>query len=328
MFLLVIIVILIASTSILWNIYVWLFSFQQNYNDLDNYYASYYWAISSIERGLLVTKYKKAGFVWSGGFIWSWSWWPISDILSGDLWQLNKNQNWFYWDINSRTQNISWQLDYTTLLNIILTLDDSNNLDNPYINTTWINIIKNFFNNTAYISWVIIDENNLWDITLATWISVKRKLEINNSNNEEYIIPTSSPNDWNEIFNDNINDSSHLHFHKNTHNIHDISAPQWSWFSTNITGYGSGISIWDILTWWYASWVLFNITWNYIETDTNNILPYLKYYFDSDTEFADTNYIIVWEAVVWNYKKTIIIKKPTSNYKNTSRKNFIFPYYN
>jgi len=72
MFLLIVIIILIAATSILWNIYVWIFPFLQNYWNLENYSNSQYAAISAIERWLLVAKYKHPSFVWSWWYIWTW----------------------------------------------------------------------------------------------------------------------------------------------------------------------------------------------------------------------------------------------------------------
>jgi hypothetical protein len=81
------------------------------------------------------------------------------------------------------------------------------------------------------------------------------------------------------------------------------------------------------LSWWTATWLIINITWAYLTTDQYNVIPQILYSIISDKEISDTDYTIIGEAIIWNYKKTIIIKKPISNYKNPNRKNFIFPYY-
>jgi hypothetical protein len=329
MFLLIVIILLIAATSILGNIYVWFFSFQQNYWDLENYKNSYYAAISSVERWLLVTKYKEPWFIWSGWFLWTWSRWPTSDTFSWNFWKINYINNWTYRDINSRTQKISWDIEYNKIF--ILYKDIDNSTDN--YNTTDSSNLNNFYENEEnYISWYIYKNNkfsNIIDSNLK-WIT--------RISNTEHWWPM-----WSNIINSsNINNKNPIYFTKSTNNIHTInpnntastSGQPWSWFYTII-----GNALWnqelEQFTWTNAfywmitpsNWILFYITWD-IKDGNNNRLPNLKYYFQSNTWFADINYNITWSAIIWNYKKDIFIQKPTSNIRNPNRKKFIFPYYN
>jgi hypothetical protein len=89
----------------------------------------------------------------------------------------------------------------------------------------------------------------------------------------------------------------------------------WSSYTWNIN---------DALNWWYATWLNFYITWWYL-INSNWIVPHLFYHFESNTSFSDLYYNLTWTAIIWNYKKEIFIKKPTSIYQNPQT--FIFPYY-
>lgn len=75
----------------------------QNLWTVQQYHMAYYGAISAVERGELALRYRWPWFVWSGGFIWTTGFGPLSDytpeILSGA-------QQWFWWTIDSRTTSI------------------------------------------------------------------------------------------------------------------------------------------------------------------------------------------------------------------------------
>lgn len=329
MFLMIVIIILITATSILWNIYLWIFSFQKNYNSLDQYQNSYYAAISSIERWMLATKTKQAGFEWSGWFLWKQNRWYISDYSTWKLWIFNQNNNWFYRNINSKTKILTWILRYDSLLNLILFIDPDNNSNNtPYTKSDIDNIDYNIFDWSDTITINLSKNNNLWNIISENDIPIRRKLNISNQNNENYIISDQwLNNNWNNIFNKNINNKESLVFGKNKTNIHPWLTGTWHWFCTNWMCYNPDTNIWNILTWGYATWLILNITWDYIKIDSNNIIPEILYTITSTQNISDTEHVIIGEAIIGNYKKTIIIKKPISTYKNPNRKNFIFPYY-
>lgn len=75
----------------------------QNLWTVSNYHIAYYGAVSAVERAELTLKYKLPGFVWSGWFLGTTWFGPISDytpdFFSGD-------QKWFWRTINSRTTSI------------------------------------------------------------------------------------------------------------------------------------------------------------------------------------------------------------------------------
>ncbi len=79
------------------------FPFFQQISNITQYNAAYYSALSSVERGLLVLKYRSPGFEWSGGFIWSTTWWPKSDAVISFL---TGNAQGSSRQISSRTSRI------------------------------------------------------------------------------------------------------------------------------------------------------------------------------------------------------------------------------
>lgn len=311
MLLLIVIIILVACLSIMWNIYFSFFWFQQNYQDINNYQNSNYWAISSIEKWLLSSKYMWAWYEWSGGFMWTWYWWNISDTFSWDFLKFNNWYNWLYFDINSKTQKVTWKIDYNSMTTIILTL---NTWSNYYSGEQSIN---NFFDSTNYISWNI--KNNFDEISSTNDIQLKRIIILTDWN--WHII---SQNSWNEILNNKLNNWVSIHFASWTYNIFNSWSTIGSWFTNSWTDY---YSIWRALTWWNAVLLQFYITWAYLKT-SNWIVPYLDFEVESNIDFSDIYYYITGTSVVWNYKQELSIKRPTINYKNPNRKNFIFPNYN
>jgi hypothetical protein len=310
MLLLIVIVILIWSAGILWNIYFSFFSFQQNYLDLNNYYNSNYGAVSSIERALISSKYTWPWFVWSGWFLSTWNWWSISDIFSWDFGKFTNDINWIYRSLNSKTQKIEGKLNYNEILNIILS---TNSWDNLY---SWTNTYYNFFDESIELSWYI-NILNFEEIEPSTWIQLKRI--IRTSNNGEYII---AGGEWNEILNEKINNNSTIFFASGIYDIFNSWSILWSGFLTSWISYAWNIN--DALSWWCATWLNLYITWWYL-INSNWAIPYLFYSFESNTDFSDIYYYITWTSIVWNYQKDIFIKKPTSLYHN--QQNFIFPYY-
>lgn len=105
-----------------------IFPFMHQMNNIENYYTSYYGAVSAIEQWLLVSKYKKS---W---FIWSW--------LNKSFW-ISRNMEW---KVVSRTDNIAdgsinylyWtgknkeksNLNYNKVATIFFNIDQSSGFSN------------------------------------------------------------------------------------------------------------------------------------------------------------------------------------------------------
>ena len=313
MFLLIVIVILIAATSILANIYGWIFSFQQNYGDLENYSNSHYAAISAIERWLLVTKYKNPNFVWSGWFIWTWNWWEISDLFSGNFGDINKNNNWLHRIIDSQCNNELWILKNNQTL-VFQTYIYNNTQSYTWNNATTTKWISNIWTLNGTI------ENIDSSINLING-SLYRQINWDNKISWYTWFVSSS---WNTMINYwTINNTPAITFNASTIN------PLWT---TNT---------WDILctqNWCYTGstinnlitddkWILFYIQ-NRLTDNNNNQIWEIKYEFTNNFSWNCQNYYINWTAIIWRYKQELSIKKPSFNYRNPNRKQFIFPYYN
>ena len=103
MFLVFTFVLLVVAIGILVSVYSVFFPFMQNLWTVNQYHMAYYGAISAVERAELGLRYRSPWFQWSGWFLWTWNFWPISDatpeLLSGA-------QQWFRWTIDSRTTSI------------------------------------------------------------------------------------------------------------------------------------------------------------------------------------------------------------------------------
>jgi len=90
--------------------------FFQNLADITEYNTAYYWALSALERGILITKYQNPWFVGS--------WWrnnntnfgPNTDANQLELWRITQTGNGLRRIVNSRTQSIptagQWNIDY------------------------------------------------------------------------------------------------------------------------------------------------------------------------------------------------------------------------
>ena len=165
-------VLIVLILGIMANIYSFFWPFFENLANISDYNSAYYWAISSVERWLLVTRYKKPWFEWSWWFFWDISYGPASDTILEGLWRLNLPNNWILWQINSRTTRIpsSGNGNVENQLSAI----DSNNY-----NSLWVNYTESFVlsyddteNTSMYYTWT--DESDIvwfnstivWDIRL------------------------------------------------------------------------------------------------------------------------------------------------------------------
>lgn len=309
MLILITMIILITSSSILWSIYSNFFYFQQNYENLNNYYNWFYGAVSSIERAFLSSKIQWVWYDSSWGFLWNNARWSKSDSLTWKFWKFNDDQNWIFWQLDWKTKMISWQISHQDLLWIILMTSNS---PDPY---SW-EINYKFFDGSNYISWIFYQ--NDFKIDNTENIQLDRVM----LTNWTWFFLTAYGS-WNKISNANINNEDNIYFSQGTHDIFSKTATSWSWF----------ISSWVIQTWsiWDTlNWDKISFAWFYINSDLltwNTKVPHLNYNINSKNEFSDIFYNITWSSVVWNYKKDIFIKKPVLNINNPNEKYFIFPYY-
>ncbi len=163
MFLVFTLVLLVVAVGILASVYSVFFPFMQNLWTVTNYHTAYYGAISAVERAELGLRYRSPWFEWSGWFLWSTGYGPVSDytpaLITGD-------QQWFWRTIQSRTYAIpntgmgntdpmlSYpdgdskdynQLWYTYLETFLLSYDATSN---PQLYYTWGNNLSFFSGNT------------------------------------------------------------------------------------------------------------------------------------------------------------------------------------
>jgi hypothetical protein len=103
MFLVFSLVLLFVALGILASVYSIFFPFMQNLWTANNYHRAYYGAVSAVERAELVLRYRWPWFEWSGWFLWSSPYGPVSDYSTG---LLPGDQEWLWWNINSRTTKI------------------------------------------------------------------------------------------------------------------------------------------------------------------------------------------------------------------------------
>lgn len=115
MFILIMVIILGTCASVLTSLYYNTTTLQSSYSSVNTYYWAYYWALSSIERWLLMTKVKYPGYEGSWWFqkgTWIWS---QSNVFSWKFRKLSNEQNTMIWTINSLTDNIKWTVDNKTI---------------------------------------------------------------------------------------------------------------------------------------------------------------------------------------------------------------------
>lgn len=108
-------VLLVLIVGIVANIFSIFWPFFENLSSVVDYNMAYYGAVWSVERWMLVTRYKKPGFEGSWWFIAGTSIGPDSDFLS-DFGRFGDGSNGMIWAINSRTNRIpstgKWNVEY------------------------------------------------------------------------------------------------------------------------------------------------------------------------------------------------------------------------
>lgn len=103
MFLVFALLLLSLGVWLFLSMYSVFFPFFQQLSNITLYNSAYYSALSSVERGSLVLKYKLPGFEWSWWFYGTTPWWPQSDAR---LMFLTWAAQWSSWKISSRTQQV------------------------------------------------------------------------------------------------------------------------------------------------------------------------------------------------------------------------------
>jgi len=151
-------ILIVIWLGIILSTYSMFLPFFENLHDITNYNISYYGAVSSIERWLLITKYQQPWFEWSGWRIMNTNFGPQSDFKAWDLNRLENENCSIYRNITSRTTqipipnqwNISYllagtgsenfnQIGYNTIEKFLLTVDNTTDSSNFYTNDGNIN---------------------------------------------------------------------------------------------------------------------------------------------------------------------------------------------
>lgn len=187
MYLLITLLILSVLAGVLTSLYSSFIPFLRSFSGIEDYYSSYYGAVSSIERALMVSKIKKPGFVWSG-------WWFGSDgigvnadkVVSG-LSKLSEQNNGTLRIITSRSNTIPnedwWDVNY------LLATNDStgyNAIDNKNMSVIYLEVDNS--DTSKYYDETSDTIYNLWWISnLDSKYRIPPKIEWNNSQSEAFI---------------------------------------------------------------------------------------------------------------------------------------------
>lgn len=129
MFLAIIIIILGACISILWSIYYNTIAIQKSYGTVNAYYWAYYWAITAMERWLLMSKLKYPTYVGEWWFKWDTAIWAKSELFSWEFWKLNQWNNTISWSVDSLTDHITGTIDTKTVRAISFEKYNDSNLN-------------------------------------------------------------------------------------------------------------------------------------------------------------------------------------------------------
>lgn len=292
MYLLITLLILSVLAGVLTSLYSSFIPFLRSFSGIEDYYSSYYGAVSSIERALLVSKIKEPGFVWSG-------WWFGSDgvggnadkVLSG-LSKLNEQNNGTLWIITSRSDTIPnedwWDVNY------LLATNDSTNynaIDNKKMAVIYLEIDNSdsddYYTNTSDTDY------NLWWTTNSVDTTYRTPQKISDFlRNKEQGVIYNETNEWNITLDENTSRTKVI----------------FSW--ENIIAVKQNNVI-------------------YVRTKNKDwitdIYPFLEYQFWFPDDVSDVYYTIEWEGKVGSYNTKMTIKRKTANFNNPDKEYFIFP---
>lgn len=349
-----VILIIITWLAILSSIYSIFTPFFATFGDIINYNTAYYGAISAIERGQLVLKYRWPWFVWSGGWLDQDAFGKESDLILDWFRIWFEKNNWLLWSIDSRTKRIpklwdwnvdkdllwTWSMDYNKLdykwvETFLLSIDNSvvesgYSLTGSYRDIYGWNSISGEFRLPPKIEATLgkLCDDDFWDFcdadgdALYNDAVVDRSLRGNYLWSQFFVMPNQivayygtqrAVLEWDTMIREtNINLWSGIVF-GDSKNIFDSSSPdpdEQNVISDNpaISGHNFEYILSESdYTWLQLKFALVN----FLYSMSDNIYPFLEYFFEFDKEVADKFYTIEWNGRKWNYDLKIIIKKPT-----------------
>lgn len=165
MFIMIMVIILGTCVSVLTSIYYNTMALQNTYGSVNTYYWAYYWALSSIERWLLMTKIKYPGYEWTWWFVWWKEIWSKSNLFPWKFRRLSNTQNTMIRTVNSLTTNIKWTVDNKTIAAISFIRYKDANPEQYNRNNSDIEKENIWINKGLLFSWNIVP--NMWET--QTW---------------------------------------------------------------------------------------------------------------------------------------------------------------
>ena len=164
MFLVFTLVLLAVAIGILASVYSVFLPFMQNMWTVQQYHQAYYGALTSLERASLVLKYREPWFEWSGGFIGTETYGPLSDYTP----ELLPDAAGSYRRIRSRTTTIP--ASGMGNVDALFAADDSYDY-----NQLWYTYLESFllyYDNTVYPELYYQSWNDIqyFSDTFLTWI--------------------------------------------------------------------------------------------------------------------------------------------------------------
>ncbi len=334
----------------------------QNLWTINHYHIAYYAAVSAVERGELALRYREPWFIGTGGFIGTTWLGPVSDI-STDIISSGDDEG-IRWTINSRTQTIPAvgmgntdsmfqssdsadynMLGYNSLENLILSYDDTTNIQDYY---TWVTTMV-YFTGTSFTGLVRLPPKIFSGFGLSTQALLCDSIAGNDCDPDGDGIYDDLAVNWSlaglyqgEQF--KILPTVGVFYY----NGMQIDAPndtimRESWINATWTGQAMFASSYTPVV-NGASLAMHNVvsvddtaiapldfatifqnvafTWlrltlgvpNLLRSFNENIYPYLEYQFSFPQSVADRFYSLQWNGRVGEYDVQISIKKPTAEW--------------
>ena len=291
MYLLITLLILSVLAGVMTSLYSSFIPFLRSFSGIEDYYSSYYGAVSSIERALLVSKVKEPGFVWSGWWIGSNSVGGETDKVLSGLAKLNDQNNGTLWVITSRSDTIPnnewWDVNYLLATNDSI---DYNAIDHKKMAVIYLEVdnsdIDDYYDNTSDTDYNLWWSSNSVDSSYRT---PQKLLEILWG---EQWWTYGEINEWNITLDDNTSRTRVI----------------LSWETMIAVRQNNVIYVWTKNQDWIT-----------------DIYPFLEYQFWFPADVSDVYYTIEWEGKVGSYSSKITIKKKSANINSPDKQYFIFP---
>lgn len=289
MFIVFVLVLISVLIALLGNIFSSFFPFYQHFWDIQNYYTSYYGAVSSLERWFLVTRYKLPGREGSWWWQWSTSLEIPSDVLSGTFWFFTQWNNGLRREIRSRRTRVP---DITQDHNILWY-------------TQWEPIPLYMDNSPASSGY---QATSLSDLVLFSWTYLSWTFKLSPE-----IIETL----WAICDTDTWCSEIALIWMLSWSNTYITKQFLQSWNSLLFSGTYPPI-LFDTLYLFLPNF-LRNVT-------LNALYPFVEYVLSSDHAFSDPFFTIIWKWIVGEYETTLMIKKPVASLLNPYIQLLLFPF--